>query len=143
MKIENRLVKIIAESNNLESSLKEISSNEPENLLAELLLARVQYEKAVLIKASGPQWFKFLGWWFGKLLIWGTFLTAVILGSVFGTKIVNSLTFAFFGAAGYYALLQIFTPIRVSKEALKEEEKIQELENKIKELASKIGEKEP
>jgi hypothetical protein len=75
---------------------------------------KIELEKLEKARNEWGEWFSFLGWWFGKLLIWGALIGGVAGAYLGGKSAIDPITYCLVGAALYFALVQIFTPIRLS-----------------------------
>jgi hypothetical protein len=95
---------------------------------------KIELEKLEKAQKEWGDWFSFLGWWFGKLLIWGALIGSVA-GTYFGGKgVVDPITYCLVGAAIYFALVQVFTPIRlnwIKGNLAKDSDLIKKEQNKI------------
>jgi hypothetical protein len=116
------------EPESLESLLQKLSKELPEAIYLE---RKYIIERRKLLAGAWQKWFQYLGWWFARLLMYGTLVAAISFSYLYGKNAVTPLTWSLLGAAGYYALIQIFTPMRIKREveALEssEEENLQDL----------------
>lgn len=123
--IRKTLVEDSKEPEDLEKLLEELATQRSE---FGYILGKFQIEKQKLLLKSWQKWFQLLGWWFAKLLMYGTLVGAVIFVSILGKDAVNPVTYGLVGAAIYYAIIQIFTPWRLSWETdsiVVEDERVQ------------------
>jgi hypothetical protein len=96
-----------------ESLLEKLSAQDSD---FKYLLGRYQFEKKKTLIESWQGWFQLLGWWFARLLMYGTLTASLTAVFFYGKAAVNPLTYGLIGAALYYVLIQIFTPGRIARE---------------------------
>ncbi|MEW6712735.1 MAG: hypothetical protein AB1403_23160 [Candidatus Riflebacteria bacterium] len=81
------------------------------------LLKRFRAEKLRILADNWPGWFSRLGWWFAKLLMYSALVCSLAVIYLAGKAGVDAVTYGLVGASIYYAIIQIFTPGRIEKEA--------------------------
>ncbi|MFZ2960260.1 MAG: hypothetical protein WA705_25540 [Candidatus Ozemobacteraceae bacterium] len=87
-----------------------------DGFFVDVLIEKLRRERYLEISRSRDSWFSSLGWWFAKLFMWSSLVAALVGWFTWGKAAADPLTFALLGASGYYALIQIFTPLRLSRE---------------------------
>jgi hypothetical protein len=109
--------------------LKKLAQQMPE---FRYLLIKRQIDQKQLLALGWQKWFQYLGWWFARLLMYGTMVAALTLVGLLGKEAVNPLTWALVGAALYYVIIQVFTPMRIRREV--EALQTHELDEQLKQL---------